>query len=95
LFLATIYHNYHYKCGKQQKVYGGKKGGNLVAWEIVQQPKDKGGLGVLNLRLQNDALLLKQLNKFYNKVDTPWVQLLWSKYYESKVPHAAREMGSF
>jgi hypothetical protein len=72
-----------------------KKGGNLVAWEIVQQPKDKGDLGVLNLRLQNDALLLKQLNKFYNKVDTPWVQLVWSKYYESKVPHAAREMGSF
>jgi hypothetical protein len=72
-----------------------KKGGNLVAWEIVQQPKDKGGLGVLNLRLQNDALLLKQSNKFYNKVDTPWVQLVWSKYYESKVPHAAREMGFF
>jgi hypothetical protein len=28
-----------------------KRGGNLVAWETVQMPKDKGGLGVLNLRL--------------------------------------------
>ena len=72
-----------------------KKGGNLVAWQVVQQPKDKGGLGVLNLRLQNDALLLKQLDKFYNKVDMPWVQLVWSKYYATKVPHTAREMGSF
>lgn len=34
-----------------------KKGGNLVAWETVQKPKEKGGLGVMNLRLQNDALL--------------------------------------
>jgi hypothetical protein len=36
-----------------------KKGGNLAAWSMVQKPKCKGGLGVLNLRLQNDALLLK------------------------------------
>ena len=59
------------------------------------KPKEKGGLSVINLWLQNDALLLKQLNKFYNKEDIPWVQLIWSKYYDAKVPHAAREMGSF
>jgi hypothetical protein len=52
------------------------KGGNLVAWPTVMKPKEKGGLGVINLRLQNDALLLKQLHKFYNKVDTPWVSLI-------------------
>ena len=61
----------------------------------MMKPKEKGGLGVINLRLQNDALLLKQLNKFYNKEDIPWVQLVWSKYYDAKVPHVAREMGSF
>jgi hypothetical protein len=71
------------------------KGGNLVAWPTVMQPKEKGGLGVINLRLQNDALLLKQLHKFYNKVDTPWVSLVWSGYYEGKVPHECRELGSF
>jgi hypothetical protein len=48
-----------------------KKGGNLVAWPIVMQPKEKGGLGVINLQLQNDALLMKHLNKFYNKEDIP------------------------
>jgi hypothetical protein len=71
-----------------------KKGGNLVAWEVVMQPKEKGGLGVLNLRLQNDALLMKHLSKFYNHANIPWVQLIWNKY-SSKVPHAAREVGSF
>ena len=28
-----------------------KKGGNLAAWHMVQKPKKKGGLGVINLRL--------------------------------------------
>lgn len=59
------------------------------------KPKEKGGLGVINLRLQNDALLLKQLHKFYNKEDVPWVHLVWDKYYVDKVPHTCREMGSF
>jgi hypothetical protein len=72
-----------------------KKGGNLVAWEVVMQPKEKGGLGVLNLRLQNDALLMKHLSKFYNHANIPWVQLIWNKYSSSKVPHAAREVGHF
>jgi hypothetical protein len=45
--------------------------------------------------VQNDALLLKHLHKFYNKADVPWVNLIWSKYYSDKVPHATREVGSF
>lgn len=45
-----------------------KKGYNLAAWEMVIRPKQKGGLGIKDLELQNDALLLKHLNKFYNKV---------------------------
>lgn len=57
--------------------------------------KNKGGLRVINLRLQNDALLLKQLNKFYNHRDIPWVNLIWRRYYSTKVPHASSETGSF
>ena len=72
-----------------------KKGGNLVAWPLVQRPKDKGGVGIKNLSLQNDALLLKQIHKFYSKADIPWVQQLWFKYYEDIVPHVHREVGSF
>jgi hypothetical protein len=42
---------------------------NLVAWDLVRRPKSKGGLGVVNLAVQNNALLLKQLDKFYRKAD--------------------------
>ena len=62
---------------------------------MVCKPKNKGGLGVLNLRIQNDALLLKFLHKFYNKLDIPWVQLTWDSYYAQKIPHASDLVGSF
>jgi hypothetical protein len=69
----------------------------LAAWTLVCKPKKYGGLGVLNLELQNKALLLKQLHKLYTKADfsfdrytkadVPWVRLVWSLYGDS-VPHA-------
>jgi hypothetical protein len=37
-----------------------KRGGNLVAWPLAQRPKLKGGVGIKNLLLRNDALLIKQ-----------------------------------
>lgn len=72
-----------------------KEGGNLAAWPMVQKPMIKGGLQVLNLRLQNHALLFKHLHKFYSKLEIPWVQLIWSRYYQNKVPHGSRDVGSF
>lgn len=72
-----------------------RKGGNHAAWPMLMKPKDKGGLGIINLYLHNDALLLKHLHKFYMKKDIPWVNLIWSTYYVDKVPHATREVGSF
>ena len=53
-----------------------KKEYNLAAWNLVMKPKDRGGLGVINLTLQNEALLLKQLDKFYKKIDVQWVKLI-------------------
>lgn len=41
--------------------------------------KEEEGLGVLNLRTQNEALLLKNLHKFSNREDIPWVHLIWQK----------------
>jgi hypothetical protein len=61
---------------------------------MVCRPKDKGGLGILNLQLQNKALLMKQLHKFYTKQDVPWVHLIWSLYGDN-VPHACSKRGSF
>ncbi len=70
---------------------------SLAAWDLVCRPKSKGGLGIINLELQNIALLMKHLDKFYNRKDVPWVNLIWNKYYASKdtPPHALRETGSF
>lgn len=45
----------------------GEKGHALAAWDMVCVPKKKGGLGILNLKLQNQGLFLKYLHKFYNK----------------------------
>jgi len=73
----------------------GTSGQGSKTVSMVQLPKNKGGLGVINLRIQNGALLLKQLHKFYTKQDIPWVNLFWQTYYQQKVPHAAREVGSF
>jgi hypothetical protein len=56
----------------------------LAAWKLVTRPKMKGGLGIIRLRLQNDALLMKNL---HTKADPPWVQLICSKYYSNcKLP---------
>jgi hypothetical protein len=48
----------------------------LAAWSMVTKPKSIGGFGVINLRMQNEALLIKNLHKFFNKEDLPWVRLV-------------------
>jgi hypothetical protein len=73
----------------------GAKGYNLAAWELVTMPKERGGLGVKNLYVQNEGLLIKHLHKFYNRLDVPWVQLIWDSYYQNKVPHLLNSRGSF
>ena len=52
-------------------------------------------MGVINLQLQNQGLLIKHLHKFYNKANIPWVSLLWDSYYDGVVPHATVLCGSF
>jgi hypothetical protein len=38
---------------------------------------------VLNLEIQNKALLLKNLHKFHNNLDIPWVKLIRLTYYNT------------
>lgn len=68
---------------------------SLAAWDLVCRPKKLGGLGVLNLGIQNEALLLKHLFKFFNKMDVPWVTLIWDTYYASSPPQVTQSYGSF
>jgi hypothetical protein len=63
---------------------------SLAAWEMLCKPKDKGGVGIVNFSKHNEALLLKHLDKFYNKADIPWVKLIWTAYYVDSVPQAEK-----
>jgi hypothetical protein len=51
-----------------------------ATWPLVCKPKTEGGLGVLDLKTQNESLLMKHLHKFFNKIPVPWVQLVWDQY---------------
>jgi hypothetical protein len=68
---------------------------SLVAWKKVTRPKMKGGLGVIKLRVQNEALLLKNLHKLFNKADLLWVHLIWSQYYSNGKLPSQMPKGSF
>jgi hypothetical protein len=67
----------------------------LVAWDKVCRPKDQGGLGVLDLKTQNEALLLKNLHKFFNRLDISWVNLIWNTYYSQGSLRGFQLEGSF
>ena len=67
---------------------------SLAAWDMVCRPQRSGGLGILDFRKQNERLLMKQLHKFFNIEDIPWVNLAW-QYYPYGVPQVANLYGSF
>lgn len=67
---------------------------SLASWEKVCTPKEKGELGVVNLRVQNAALLMKHLVNVYSGADIPWVNLVGNSYLTSTVPHLVNK-GSF
>ena len=78
-----------------KKTEQGDKCNSLAAWDMVYRPKECGGLGIIKLRIQSEALLLKYLHKFYNHHDLPWVELIWTTYYTHNIPHASEPCGSF
>jgi hypothetical protein len=67
----------------------------LAAWSMITQPKRNGGLGVVRLEMQNKALLLKFVHKFFNNHDIPWVNLVWNNYYRTNRLSSCSSIGSF
>lgn len=67
----------------------------MVAWSVVSRPKNQGGLGICNLSVQNNALLLKNLHKFFNSHNIPWVNLIWEIYYSNGMLPGQNMVGSF
>jgi hypothetical protein len=63
---------------------------------MVTKPKLKGGFGVMNLRVQNEALLMKNLlHKCFNKEDLTWVKLILANYYGNGQTPGFTRKGSF
>lgn len=61
-----------------------------AAWKMIQLPKEEGGLGFLNIK-QNMALLLKNLDKFFNSKDIPWVQLIWETLQQQEASQSCQK----
>jgi hypothetical protein len=73
-----------------------KSGKCLVKWDNVCLSKKSGGLGLIKLRDQNKALMMKNLYKFYNRADIPWVNLVWRAHYgNGELPDENHLKGSF
>ena len=51
-----------------------------VSWKEVCQPKDKGGLGIKDLKTFKSALLAKWCWDLFHKQEEPWAKILISKY---------------
>lgn len=58
----------------------GKKALPLVAWDVIQLPKNLGGLSIGNIKHKNLALLFKWLWRFFEEPSLLWCQVIRAKY---------------
>jgi hypothetical protein len=66
-----------------------------AAWKMVCKEKKEGGLGVIDIKMQNEALLIKHLHKFFNRESIPWVALISKKHYRNGKLLGTSKKGSF
>ncbi|GJU02352.1 RNA-directed DNA polymerase, eukaryota, reverse transcriptase zinc-binding domain protein [Tanacetum coccineum] len=60
------------------------KGKSKVSWDNVCKPKEQGGLGIKDLKLWNEVLLVKQLWNVISKKNTLWVKWVNSENLKGK-----------
>jgi len=56
----------------------------LVAWRMVCLPKNKGGLGLFDIRARNNSFLAKQLWNIHLKADSIWIQWVHHFYLHTQ-----------
>jgi hypothetical protein len=52
----------------------------MVDWATVCKPREVAGLGILNTKLMNIALMLRWIWKIYQNEEGLWADLLRAKY---------------
>ena len=50
---------------------------------------------MIDLELQNMALLMKNLHKFFNRLDIPWVNIIWANHYHNNAVSTEIPISSF
>nr|GEZ02384.1 hypothetical protein [Tanacetum cinerariifolium] len=60
------------------------RGKAKVSWKSVCRPKEQDGLGIKNLQVWNEVLLIKQLWNVIAKNDTHWVNWINMEYLKGK-----------
>ncbi|GJZ33072.1 RNA-directed DNA polymerase, eukaryota, reverse transcriptase zinc-binding domain protein [Tanacetum coccineum] len=60
------------------------KGKAKVSWDSICKPKELGGLGIKDLKLWNEVLLVKQLWNVISKKNTLWVKWVISENLKGK-----------
>ncbi|KAK1646353.1 hypothetical protein QYE76_064158 [Lolium multiflorum] len=63
---------------------GNKRKYHMVDWATVCKPKAFGGLGILNTKLMNIALMLKWIWKLYQDAEGLWADIIRAKYLRGR-----------
>jgi hypothetical protein len=73
----------YYRSSFYWQSYQHKKKYRLVRWNIICEPKEQGGLDILNIDVQNRCLLSKWLFKLINE-EGIWQNMLKRKYLQTQ-----------
>jgi hypothetical protein len=73
---------------------GNKKKFHMIKWEALDKPKEFGGLGFIDTRVMNIALLCKWIFRLESGEDSLCMNLLRRKYLKGKGFYQSRKAGS-
>jgi hypothetical protein len=73
----------YYRSSFYWQSYQHKKKYRLTRWNIICEPKEQGGLDILNIDVQNRCLLSKWLFKLINE-EGIWQNMLKRKYLQTQ-----------
>ena len=62
-------------------------------WNTVTLPRDRGGLGMVEMQSRNEAYLAKLCWRLANEQDAPWARVLMSKYFtDQRITEVGRKL---